>query len=78
MEREPKQIILKLDLTVCGSDLKNTKSKWHQEDVQAILRIYCWWIHHDQKRQSEAESTLLKDKKTFSFNTDLVRPCSKK
>ena len=65
MGREPKQIILKLDLTVCGSDRKNTKLKWHQEDVQAILRIDCWWIHHDQKRQSEAGNTLLKDKRHF-------------
>ena len=78
MEWEPKQIILKLDLTVCGSERKNTKLKWHQEDVQAILQIYYWWIHHDQKQQSGPENILLKDRRTFLFNTDLVRPCSEK
>ena len=39
MEWEPKQIILKLDLTECGS---NKEQKWHQEDVQAIQQIYYW------------------------------------
>ena len=39
MEREPKEIILKLDLTECRSVQDGTKSKWHQEDVQVIQRI---------------------------------------
>ena len=36
MEREPKQIILKLDLTECGS---NKEKKWHQAGVQVIQQI---------------------------------------
>ena len=39
MEREPKQIILKLDRTASRSVQDKTKSKWHQEDVQVIQRI---------------------------------------
>ena len=44
------------------------KSKWHQEDVQAIQRIFCWWIHHNQRRQKEPEDTLLRGKKKFSYS----------
>ena len=78
MEQEPKQIILKLDLTVYRSVQDKTKSKWHQEDVQVIQRIYYWWIHQDQMRQSGPGNTLLKGKRTSLFNMGLVRPCFKK
>ena len=60
MEREPKQIILKLDLTSCRSVKDKAKLKWQRDDVQATQRIFCWWIHHNQRRQNEPEDTLLR------------------
>ena len=35
MEREPKQITLKLDLTSCRSVKDKAKLKWQRDDVQA-------------------------------------------
>ena len=37
--------------------------RWHQEDVQAIRRIFCWWIRHNRRRQKELEGHLTKRQK---------------
>ena len=37
--------------------------KWQRDDVQAIQRIFCWWIHHNRRRQKELEGTLLKGRR---------------
>ena len=50
------------------------KLKWQRDDVQAIQRIFCWWIQHNRRRQKELEGTLLNGRRRSLYSMGLARP----